>query len=80
MYDFTFLAPCPASGIIIHGGRDDIVPKLDVDKLVDKLNMQRGITITYKPIPEADHFFAQHMDEMMSLVDGYLDERLPAMA
>ncbi|MGF1625908.1 MAG: alpha/beta hydrolase [Alphaproteobacteria bacterium] len=80
MYDFTFLAPCPASGIIIHGGRDDIVPKPDVDKLVDKLNMQRGITITYKPIPEADHFFAQHMDEMMSLVDGYLDERLPAMA
>ena len=80
MYDFTFLAPCPASGIIIHGGRDDIVPKSDVDKLVDKLNLQKGITITYKTIPEADHFFGQHMDEMMGLVDSYLDERLSEMA
>jgi alpha/beta superfamily hydrolase len=80
MYDFTFLAPCPASGIIIHGGRDDLVPKSDVDKLVDKLNLQRGITITYKTIAEADHFFGQHMDEMMELVDSYLDERLSEMA
>lgn len=80
MYDFTFLAPCPASGIIVHGGRDDIVPKADVDKLVDKLNLQRGITITYKTIAEADHFFGKHMDEMMCLVDSYLDERLAEMA
>lgn len=80
MYDFTFLAPCPASGIIVHGGRDDIVPKADVDKLVDKLNLQRGITITYKTIAEADHFFGKHMDEMMGLVDSYLDERLAEMA
>ncbi len=80
MYDFTFLAPCPASGIIVHGGRDDIVPKADVDKLVDKLNLQRGITITYKTIVEADHFFGKHMDEMMGLVDSYLDERLAELA
>jgi alpha/beta superfamily hydrolase len=80
MYDFSFLAPCPASGIIIHGGRDDIVPKADVDKLVDKLNLQKGITITYKTIPDADHFFGQHIEEMMSLVDSYLDERLSEMA
>jgi alpha/beta superfamily hydrolase len=79
-YDFSFLAPCPASGIIIHGGRDDIVPKADVDKLVDKLNLQKGITITYKTIPDADHFFGQHIEEMMSLVDSYLDERLSEMA
>ncbi|MEZ5669488.1 MAG: alpha/beta hydrolase [Alphaproteobacteria bacterium] len=80
MYDFTFLAPCPASGIIVHGGRDDIVPKADVEKLVDKLNMQKGITITYSSVPDADHFFARHMDEMMGLVDAYLDERLAEAA
>ena len=80
MYDFTFLAPCPASGIFVHGGRDDIVPKADVDKLVEKLNLQKGITITHKTIPEADHFFARHMDEMMGLVDDYLNERLAEMA
>src|SRR5690606_7646689 len=80
MYDFSFLAPCPASGIIIHGGRDDIVPTAHVDKLVDKLNLQKGITITYKTIPDADHFFGQHIAEMLSLVDSYLDERPSEMA
>ena len=36
-YDFTFLAPCPASGLIVHGDADRIVPKEDTDKLVERL-------------------------------------------
>jgi alpha/beta superfamily hydrolase len=80
MYDFTFLAPCPASGIIVHGEADDIVPKADVDKLVEKLSLQKGILITYHTIAGADHFFGKYMDEMMSLVDSYLDERLTEAA
>ena len=27
LYDFSFLAPCPASGLIVHGAADKIVPK-----------------------------------------------------
>ena len=80
MYDFTFLAPCPASGIIVHGGADDIVPKADVDKLVDKLSLQKGIEITYRTVAAADHFFSKHIDAMMALVDSYLDERLAEAA
>src|SRR3546814_762012 len=30
MYDFSFLAPCPASGLIVHGEDDDIVPPASV--------------------------------------------------
>ncbi len=26
MYDFTFLAPCPVSGLMLHGEADDVVP------------------------------------------------------
>ena len=26
MYDFSFLAPCPSSGLIVHGGNDSLVP------------------------------------------------------
>ena len=26
MYDFSFLAPCPSSGLIVHGGADALVP------------------------------------------------------
>jgi alpha/beta superfamily hydrolase len=27
MYDFAFLAPCPASGLIVHGTKDNVVPE-----------------------------------------------------
>ena len=37
MFDFTFLAPCPASGLVVQGDQDDIVPPESVKKLVDKL-------------------------------------------
>ena len=29
-YDFSFLAPCPASGLILHGGNDSVVPPIEV--------------------------------------------------
>ena len=37
MYDFTFLAPCPSSGVIVDGEMDEVVPGASVQKLVDKL-------------------------------------------
>ena len=30
LYDFSFLAPCPSSGLIIHGDKDAVVPHRDV--------------------------------------------------
>ena len=38
MYDFSFLAPCPVSGLIVQGDADQIVTKLSVDELVQKLS------------------------------------------
>jgi len=78
IYDFSFLAPCPASGVIVHGGRDTIVPSESVAKLVDKLNAQRGITIDYRLIPDADHFFSDKLEELIGNVSGYLDVALAA--
>ena len=48
IYDFSFLAPCPSSGLIIHGDADKVAPPKDVQGLVDKLHTQKGITITQK--------------------------------
>jgi len=76
MYDFSFLAPCPASGIIIQGEGDEVVTPPAVVKLVEKLRTQRGITIEYKTVPAANHFFAAEMPQMMKVVDRYLDYRL----
>src|SRR5215213_9439195 len=76
MYDFTFLAPCPSSGIIIQGEADEVVTPSAVQKLVDKLRTQRHITIHHELIPGANHFFANELDLLMRCVDSYLDMRL----
>jgi alpha/beta superfamily hydrolase len=76
MYDFTFLAPCPSSGIIVQGDADEVVTPNAVQKLVDKLRTQRHITIDHAVIPGANHFFENETDEMMASVDQYLDRRL----
>lgn len=78
MYDFTFLAPCPCSGLIVHGERDAIVPIDPVKKLIDKLHQQRGIAIEHDIVPGADHFFTDHMTAFNTSVDAYLKRSLPA--
>jgi len=73
MLDFNFLAPCPASGLFIHGENDEIVPEPFVAKLVNKLNNQRGIHIDYRIIPGASHFFVDQLDIVTEHVEDYLD-------
>lgn len=77
IYDFSFLAPCPASGLIINGSADRVVPPADVTALVDKLHEQKGITIQHEVIDGAGHFFEnEHMDTLIDTVEGYVRRRL----
>ena len=77
MYDFSFLAPCPSSGLIINGSTDRIAPPADTVSLVEKLQEQRGITITHKEMDGAGHFFEEpHMDPMIDHVTTYVKRRL----
>lgn len=78
MYDFSFLAPCPSSGIIVNGEADRVAPPPDVLKLVDKLKTQRGIEITHEVVPGAGHFFDKQLEEMTGIVEGYVRRRLVA--
>lgn len=83
MYDFTFLAPCPSSGLIIHGDKDQVVPQDDVQKLVDRLKTQKGIVIDHRTVSGGNHFFEDHLEELSTEVESYLDMRLaevPAVA
>lgn len=74
-YDFNFLAPCPVSGQLIQGSNDMIVTPSAVEKLAAKLNLQRGISVDYKLIQGADHFFSQQLNELSKHVTEYLDMR-----
>jgi uncharacterized protein len=71
-FDFGFLAPCPASGLIIHGSADTLVPLESPRKLATKLSHQRDIKVELKVIDSADHYFQGKMDELAQAADAYL--------
>jgi len=78
LYDFTFLAPCPSSGLMVNGEEDAVVPKQDVAKLVERLKTQKGIVIDHEVIAGANHFFEDHIDDLLAVTNAYLDKRLGA--
>ncbi|HML42820.1 MAG: alpha/beta hydrolase [Hyphomicrobium zavarzinii] len=76
LYDFSFLAPCPSSGLMVNGDKDRVVPSNSVAELTGKLKTQRGIKIDHEIIPGANHFFENKTEELETVVGGYLDMRL----
>lgn len=75
MYDFGFLAPCPSSGIIIHGDADSIVPEESASKLATKLDGQKNISVEYAVVKGADHFFRERLEKLSTLSHEYIARR-----
>ena len=76
-YDFSFLAPCPASGLFVNGTEDQIAPAASINQLIKKLQDQRGIEITHAPVEGSGHFFEDsHMTTMAAHVTDYVTRRL----
>ena len=76
MYDFSFLAPCPASGLITHGEHDDIVPQNSVTELIAKLAKQKDVIIDFQVLKGATHFYNDHLEELEQTTTTYLDRRI----
>lgn len=76
LHDFSFLAPCPSSGLIVHGDRDRVAIPKDTQALVDKLKTQKHITIDHEIIQGANHFFEGYVDTLTDVCSEYLDKRL----
>lgn len=80
LYDFSFLAPCPSSGLMVNGGDDRVISTESVIELVEKLKTQKGVVIGHEVVPGTNHFFEGKVEELMGVVDGYLDTRLAEIA
>lgn len=76
LYDFSFLAPCPSSGLIVQADQDDLVTPISIVKLVEKLKTQKAITIHHDVIKGANHFFESELNALMTSVNNYLNMRL----
>ncbi len=75
-FDFSFLAPCPSSGLFVHGDQDRVAPLKEVMPLIDKLKTQKGIAIEHVVIPGANHFFENCTELLVAEIGAYLDRRL----
>jgi alpha/beta superfamily hydrolase len=76
LYDFNFLAPCPASGLIVHGKKDEIAPLDDVQKLAQKLQAQKNITVEYEEISGANHFYDNEIPKLKKIIENYIEIEL----
>ncbi len=76
IYDFGFLAPCPSSGLIVHGDKDEVVPEESSKKLAEKLSKQRDIEVDYRVIKGANHFFTDRLDKLESVTEEYIETAL----
>ena len=74
--DFSFLAPCPSSGLIVHGDRDNIASYESTRILVEKLQKQKKVDIKFKPVKGADHFYENFSSEFEETVINYIKESL----
>lgn len=71
-HDFSFLSPCPIPGLILQGDSDSVVPEASVNELAHRLLKQKNISVQYKVIEGADHFFREKLDVLNEEVNDYL--------
>ena len=72
VYDFSFLSPCPTSGLMIYGKKDELVPLENIVDLDKKLSAQKGIKVEFQTIQEANHFFSKTEDILINNLDKYI--------
>lgn len=74
MYDFSFLAPCPTSGLILQGDKDNVVPHQYSEKLAERLRAQKGIEIDYRLVEGATHFFNENIPDLMGNIHDHMNK------
>ena len=72
VYDFTFLTPCPTSGLMIHGKNDELVSLDFINSLNKRLSTQKGIKVEFQELEDANHFFSNKEKELSFLLDKYI--------
>jgi len=72
VYDFSFLSPCPTSGLIVYGSNDELVPIEDMNSLNERLSAQKGIKVDFEKISNANHFFTSKEKDLYKIVNNYV--------
>ena len=76
LYDFTFLSPCPISGLVIYGKNDELVQLDSMLNLKKKLSIQKNISVKFDAIANANHFYKGKEKELSSLLESYIKDKI----
>ena len=79
VYDFTFLAPCPISGLVIYGKNDELVPEDSILTLKKRLSNQKNIDVKFDLIQNANHFFKGKEKELTALINRYIKSKMTVL-
>ena len=76
VYDFTFLAPCPISGLVTYGKNDELVSEESLLNLKKRLSLQKNIDVKFNSIINANHFYKGKEKILASTIDRYLKDKI----
>jgi len=76
IYDYSFLAPCPSSGLVVYGKNDELVPEEYNLNLKKRLDNQKNTNVEFIAINSANHFFKSKEKEMVSVIDKYIKSKI----
>ena len=76
VYDFTFLAPCPISGLILYGKNDELVQVDSILNLKKRLSVQKNIDVKFDEIPNANHFYKGKEKNMALSIERYIKDKV----
>ena len=76
VYDFTFLAPCPISGLVIYGKNDELVQLDSLLNLKKRLSMQKNIDVKFDSINNANHFYKDKEKELANSINQYIKDKI----
>ena len=76
LYDFTFLSPCPISGLVLYGKNDELVSEISVLDLKKRLSLQKSIEVKFTSIANANHFYKSKEKMLSSTIDAYLKDKI----
>ena len=74
VYDFSLLSPCPTSGLMVYGKKDELVPINHINDLNQRLSLQKGIKVDFQAVSDANHFFTKSENSLRKVLDKYIQK------
>jgi alpha/beta superfamily hydrolase len=75
-HDFSGISPCAASGLVVSGAYDEVVPEEEILRFKEKTAFHKGYAMTHKTIEGANHFFDGHLTDLDGVVSAYINQTL----